>query len=523
MVVFSTLREKYLNSGSRHFTQTTDLKRNRMLNMLFSMGIVASFYIAVIEVVFAAILITRDYDRYISYLFPFVSVIVIYPILVAITFFIKNITGSIHVTLLNNFLLNGFCLTFALFLGEKAQMHFIILSHIPIIFLIYRFGSWKSITAHLLLAAVGLIAILGVYRFTQPLYPLPDDLAYIPGYLCWIATFGVLVWYSIYNWKLVFVTESLLEEERDQTQKLLNETIPKLEKAETKYRHLVDGSNDLIFLLSTDLTILNMNKSSQSMLAFLPTDMECKNLTVFIAERAGHNTMMSHNIVREQAAQALMSNKPVRFRTRFIHKHREDGVEVLLSFQASRFNQEVEIMARAVEVEPEIMLRFLERENGNYTLDNNILHADILSERIADRISSYYNAFTLNLLRTCIREILINAIEHGNLDITFEEKSRVIESQNFIEFLRLRQKEPQYMNRKVRVRYAITREKFIIRITDEGKGFDYVSFLKRTVEDDSMLMLEHGRGITMTQNTFDEVRFNDKGNQVTLIKYHRVL
>jgi hypothetical protein len=43
-------------------------------------------------------------------------------------------------------------------------------------------------------------------------------------------------------------------------------------------------------------------------------------------------------------------------------------------------------------------------------------------------------------------------------------------------------------------------------------------FLRRAQNDDSLLYLEHGRGITMARNAFDSVVFNEKGNQVTLKK-----
>jgi hypothetical protein len=116
-------------------------------------------------------------------------------------------------------------------------MHLIILSQFPIIFLFYRYGSWWSISGHIALAVLGVTATLISYRVAAPLYPLPDDLADLPGYLCWIATFSMLVWYSIYNWREVHMTEKLLEDERDQTKELLNETIPILERTEAKYRH----------------------------------------------------------------------------------------------------------------------------------------------------------------------------------------------------------------------------------------------------------------------------------------------
>ena len=68
----------------------------------------------------------------------------------------------------------------------------------------------------------------------------------------------------------------------------------------------------------------------------------------------------------------------------------------------------------------------------------------------------------------------------------------------------------------------MSRTGLFLRITDEGDGFDHQGFLKRTESDDSLLMLEHGRGLTMARNAFDSVQFNTKGNQVTLAKKHTI-
>ncbi|MBS0616757.1 MAG: ATP-binding protein [Spirochaetes bacterium] len=511
----------YVNSGSRHFTSAVDLKRNRILNMLFSMGFMGGIYIALIEAAFAVVLLQRDYTRYIGYVWPFVVATLVYPALVVVTVIVKNITGSFHVTFLNNIFVNLFCLSLALFLGERAKMHLIILSQFPIIFLFYRYGSWKSIALHMLLAFVGIAAILVSYRIMTPLYPLPDDLADIPGYLCWLATFGMLVWYSVYNWRQVHATESLLENERDQVKELLQETIPKLEKAEAKYRHLVDDSGDLIFQMNGDCRILSMNKTSQPMLSFAPDDMIGQNFCEFIAKSGEALPQLGRELLREQVRKLRESGRIVRFKTRLVHKHRSDGIEALISLQLSRAGGSEEILGKAAMIEPEVSLKFLDQEKGRYTLTNDIMHAEILSQRISERIVIHFSSSELNALRTCFREILINAIEHGNLGVTFEEKSRAIEEGDYMQFLLERQLQPEYAARRVRVHYVVNRSALIMRVTDDGDGFDHRAFLERANSDESMLMLEHGRGISMTINAFDAVEFNEKGNEVTLRKVFR--
>lgn len=518
MGIFASTWEKYVDSGSRHFADVTDLKRNRILNMLFSMSFMGGIYIALIELAFAAVLLSRDPARYSGYIMPFALLTLAYPAAVAMTVWIKNFTGSFHVTFLNNVFVNLFCFGLGWFLGERSHMHLIILSQFPIIFLFYKFGSWRSIAAHIALALAGVAAIFASYRLLTPLFPLPEDLAHLPGYLCAGATFSMLTWYSIYNWKQVHLTEALLAGERDHTQALLNETIPKLEKAEAKYRHLVEDSNDLIFQLDTGLKIFSMNTSAQRMLGFLPAEMIGKSFLEFIANGGEADPDFNRNVLRAQAKDFLVSAKPLKLRTGLVHKHRADPVEVLVSLQLDRRVSDLEILGKASLVEPEISQKFLNQEKGSYTLSNNVTHAEILSQRISDRISIHFDPHDLNSLRTCFREILINAIEHGNLGVTFDEKTEALQGSDYMEFLLARQKEAKYAHRRVHVLYMINKNALVFRVTDEGDGFDHKGFLERAQSDDSFLLLEHGRGITMAQGAFDSVEFNAKGNQVTLTK-----
>ena len=467
-------------------------------------------------------LVRREGTSYLDYVPALAIPAVLHVAITGFTIWLKNQTGSLTPTLLGNLSYTAYMVALCLYFGERAGIHLVLLMVMPTTFLVLRYGHWGSMLAHAAIMLTGLATALVSYETMRPLFPLPPDITRLGGYLSVLAAVGMLYVYSIYNWREGHTAEQQLITERDLNHTLLQETIPKLEKAEAKYRHLVDDSDDLIFLTDSQLKILSMNRSSQKMLAFVPGDMVGQNLCDFIGDGDTSDKELSRNIVREQVRNLLQSGKLTRFRTRFCHKHREDGVEVLLSLQLSRINGQNEIIVRAIEMEPEVTLRFLKREHGSYTLGNNILHADVLSQRIADRISLHYSQHELNSLRTCIREILINAIEHGNLGISFEEKSRVIEQGDFMDFLRQRQKDPRYANRQVQVRYVVSRTGLFLRVTDEGDGFDHRGFLRRTESDDSLLMLEHGRGLTMARNAFDSVEFNSKGNQVTLTKKHSI-
>jgi len=98
---------------------------------------------------------------------------------------------------------------------------------------------------------------------------------------------------------------------------------------------------------------------------------------------------------------------------------------------------------------------------------------------------------TLTNLIISIQEAAINAFSHGNNeDIT---KKIII----FYE-------------------YKIENGTFLIRIRDEGEGFDYNNLPDPTKDEN--LLKESGRGIFIIKSYMDKVFFNDKGNEITMIK-----
>ena len=56
----------------------------------------------------------------------------------------------------------------------------------------------------------------------------------------------------------------------------------------------------------------------------------------------------------------------------------------------------------------------------------------------------------------------------------------------------------------------------VVRITDQGEGFDPATLADPTADEN--LEKPTGRGVMLMRAYMDEVRFNDKGNQVHLVK-----
>ena len=69
--------------------------------------------------------------------------------------------------------------------------------------------------------------------------------------------------------------------------------------------------------------------------------------------------------------------------------------------------------------------------------------------------------------------------------------------------------------KRVRVEVTIKMEEISVRITDEGVGFDPSKVPDPTLPDN--ISKTGGHGIFLMKSLMDEVRFNERGNSVTLV------
>jgi len=177
-----------------------------------------------------------------------------------------------------------------------------------------------------------------------------------------------------------------------------------------------------------------------------------------------------------------------------------------------------EIIGRAVKSGEDTMIRCFECERQRYVIGNYLLTADDISHRITRNLRRYLEPRQVTIIRIAVREMIINAIEHGNLELSFEEKTAAMESERYFEIIAERQRDPRFRDRRVYIEYIISPEKCTYTISDDGPGFDYHRILSMSAEDYNEMLLEHGRGIKMAVQAFDQIEFNEKGNQVILTK-----
>ncbi len=113
-----------------------------------------------------------------------------------------------------------------------------------------------------------------------------------------------------------------------------------------------------------------------------------------------------------------------------------------------------------------------------------------------------------------LSELLVNAVEHGNLEIGYDAKGRLVEAVELRQEVERRLQDPVLGARRATVEVQRDADRLRITITDEGPGFDWPRFL---APDPERLLHNHGRGIFMAAASgFDRMEYHGRGNRVTV-------
>lgn len=120
-------------------------------------------------------------------------------------------------------------------------------------------------------------------------------------------------------------------------------------------------------------------------------------------------------------------------------------------------------------------------------------------------------------LRGALQELLFNAVEHGNLEIQYQEKHKALLEGRYEQLLADRLAQARLRDRRVTMHLLHDKDAncLVYRIIDEGKGFKWRSLLERSHEicksEDT-----NGRGILLARSFFPCLAYNELGNEVTI-------
>ena len=112
-------------------------------------------------------------------------------------------------------------------------------------------------------------------------------------------------------------------------------------------------------------------------------------------------------------------------------------------------------------------------------------------------------------------ELMFNAVEHGNLGFTFEDKKKHLIRGTWQDVLDLRMNDEEYEDKTAQIELTRNHRDIRIVIEDQGEGFDWEYF--RNI-DPARLDAPNGRGIYLASMDFDSIQYEGSGNRVICTK-----
>lgn len=161
------------------------------------------------------------------------------------------------------------------------------------------------------------------------------------------------------------------------------------------------------------------------------------------------------------------------------------------------------------------------QEEGSFVCSNNPMDLRFYTNFL---VSYLYNTNRISDddrvgLQLTFMELLMNAVEHGNLNITYDEKTKWLEQGgDILSLIEKKNKEPENRKKKIKISYAVRKKASAFRIQDEGNGFDWRKYLNKKPDDEEL----HGRGISLSKSCIHQIAYNEKGNQVTFSILNKV-
>lgn len=291
----------------------------------------------------------------------------------------------------------------------------------------------------------------------------------------------------------------------------------RLISSELKYRKLAEGTEYAVFSLSRDFKFQSYNKKAQ-----LYFNLNEENLILPLPEllgRSADNNQISRQIVDENLRLLNQDKETVIFHSTLLAPRTGEPEE--LEFHIEYYESDdgdIEYICRAEKMRADGLIRCINNESLQLSIHNYIIAIDDVTTRLTIALRKHLDEGSVLMIKMGLQELIINAIEHGNLNISFEEKSKSMDEKRYLDFIRERQTDPRYKDRMVSINYELNNKRVQYSISDEGEGFDYDAIMRKVEKKVEKDFLPHGRGINMARILFDKMEYNSKGNQVLVIK-----
>ena len=162
------------------------------------------------------------------------------------------------------------------------------------------------------------------------------------------------------------------------------------------------------------------------------------------------------------------------------------------------------------------LLDCLTEAEWRFNIDNDTTLIPPLVDQVRQDLSrlKLCDETSLTRLGIAFHEAMMNAIHHGNLEL--KSDLREDDERKYHALAAQRRAEPPYSDRRVEVNVLLNRNEAIYKIRDEGPGFDPSQLPDPT--DPANMERVSGRGLLLVRTFMDEVRHNDRGNEITMVK-----
>ncbi len=204
--------------------------------------------------------------------------------------------------------------------------------------------------------------------------------------------------------------------------------------------------------------------------------------------------------------------------TKKIEKIQGEGVNIIVIIDRKQIKQSLTTIMSIIRNNRRILFQrglsmdIIEYISGSFRLRNEPLEVQCYTNIICNFL---FNARKISKtkkmdLQIALTEMLLNAVEHGNCNISFEEKTEwLINGKAIDDLIRRRVRDPEIRKKRVLFEYNINPLIAEFHITDEGDGFSWNAVIE------SSLDIPNGRGIIITKSITRNLTYNDKGNSVT--------
>ncbi|HIJ83217.1 MAG: two-component system response regulator [Magnetococcales bacterium] len=218
----------------------------------------------------------------------------------------------------------------------------------------------------------------------------------------------------------------------------------------------------------------------------------------------------------------VLKNVPVIFQTSMAHSSEiVEGLQAGAFYYLTKPYPEDDILVAMVRAAVNDFQSFCEIRRDSHRTEQALALTEVWELQFQNMDEARAVAFLLGRacfdparVTTALLELLFNAVEHGNLGITYAEKTALNNEGTFLEEVQRRLHMEAHAHKRVRVAYKKMPEFTMISVQDEGEGFDWNPYLVLSPE---RVFDNHGRGIALSVMMDGvEVAYQGCGNRVHL-------